>query len=258
MLIQIKKAWNQYILIRHAIPNQMWSDTVAKIPVVERLSEPEQDRLRKLATVFLHQKTINGADGFVIEDTVRIVIAAQACLLILNLDIDHFKGWHEVIVYPSSFVATHREIDQTGLVSERRKGLSGEAWLRGPVILSWTDVTANLMHCRPGSNVVLHEFAHKLDMLNGVANGMPPLHREMAIKSWTDTLSDAFATLNRHIESHHPLSVDSYAGTNPAEFFAVFSEVFFEQPLILNTHYPDVYDQFRAYYRQDPLIGQAH
>ena len=257
MILQIKQAWNRYILARHAIPMQLWFDTVERIPVLARLSTPEQDRLRKLASIFLHQKKINGAGGFVVDDTARLVIAAQACLLILYLDINHFSGWHEVIVYPDSFVATHRKIDEAGLVSERQSGLSGEAWLHGPIVLSWADVTANLTHHRPGSNVVLHEFAHKLDMLNGVANGMPPLHKNMMIKSWTATLSEAYASLNRHIDYHQPLVVDAYAGTNPAEFFAVFTEVFFEQPLILNKHYPDVYDQFRAYYRQDPLVGQV-
>lgn len=245
--------WNRLVGRCPAIPDQLWSDTLAQLPVLARLDSSEQARLRRLVRHFVHRKIINGANGYVVDDAARLVIAAQACLLILNLDIKHFSGWREVIVYPGSFVVTHRRVDKVGLVCEKQSELSGEAWLHGPVILSWADVQPDLKHHRPGANVVLHEFAHKLDMLNGVANGMPPLHGNMAMRSWSEVLSEAYATLNNHLEHHQSVAVDPYAATDPAEFFAVFTEVFFEQPLILSKHFPQVYDQFRAYYRQDPL-----
>ena len=147
----------------------------------------------------------------------------------------------------------HEEYDASGIVHETRRTLAGEAWRRGPVILSWSDAQPNSHSHGPASNVIIHEFAHKLDMLNGSANGMPPLHKNMVRKQWTESLSHAYKNLYQQIERHHHTSIDPYAAENPAEFFAVLSEVFFVKPALLNKLYPQVYRQLNLFYRQDTL-----
>lgn len=218
-----------------------------------RLGHRELHRLRKLASLFLHEKAITGAGGLEVDDFMRVYIAAQACLLILNLDLDDFQGWSEVIVYPDTFVIKREEYDASGVVHETRKALAGEAWQRGPVILSWSDARPGSHPHGPASNVILHEFSHKLDMLNGAANGMPPLHRDMVREEWTASLSHAYENLYHQVERHHHTSIDPYAAENPAEFFAVLTEVFFVQPALLHRLYPKVYRQLSLFYRQDPL-----
>ena len=229
----------------------LWQRCLSQLAAVSRLNVHERQRLRELASHFLHDKRIVGAQGLEVSDEMRVLIAAQACLLILNLDLDYFAGWREVIVYPDSFVVDHKVHDENGIVHEIRRVEGGEAWEQGPVILSWADA-------HPGDdahNVILHEFAHKLDMLNGVANGMPPLHADMSRAAWTETLSAAYDDLYRQLEHHHYSAIDPYAGESPAEFFAVLSEAFFEQPARLYRAYPGVYAQLRQFYRQDPLAG---
>lgn len=221
--------------------------------VFQHLDFREQHRLRKLASLFLHDKTISGADGFEVDLKKRVYIAAHACLLILNLDLEYYRGWHEIIVYPASFVIKREQYDDSGMVHETRRALAGEAWQRGPVILSWSDARPHSQSHGPASNVIIHEFAHKLDMLNGSANGMPPLHKNMVRKQWSETLSRAYNKLYQQIERHHHTAIDPYAAENPAEFFAVLSEVFFVKPALLHKLYPHVYHQLSLFYRQDLL-----
>ena len=253
MLKRLYRAWLQHVLLRSRIPYPLWHDSIASAPVLSSLDRREQRRLRRLASLFLHEKTITGAGGLSVDSSMRVYIAAQACLLILNLDLEYFRGWSEVIVYPHTFVVSREEYDSSGVVHETRRALAGEAWRRGPVILSWSDARAGASPHGPASNVILHEFAHKLDMLNGAPNGMPPLHYGMVREEWTAALSQAYESLYQQVERHHHTAIDPYAAESPAEFFAVLTEVFFQQPERLNHLYPDVYWQLRLYYRQDPL-----
>lgn len=253
MLKQLRRAWLQHVMFRSRIPYSLWHESLISAPVLARLSQREQHRLRKLASLFLHEKSITGAGGLAVDSTMRVYIAAQACLLILNLDLDYFQGWSEVIVYPDSFVIQREEYDDSGVVHETRRALAGEAWDRDPVILSWSDAKPGIRPHGPASNVILHEFAHKLDMLNGVANGMPPLHNNLVRENWTASLTQAYESLYRQLERHHHTTIDPYAAENPAEFFAVLTGVFFEKPDVLHNLYPQVYEQLSMFYRQDPL-----
>jgi len=253
MLKRLRRAWLQHIMFRSRIPYSLWNESLRSAPVLSRLSQREQHRLRKLTSLFLHEKVITGAGGLVVDSSMRIYIAAQACLLILNLDLDYFQGWSEVIVYPDSFVIQREEYDDSGVVHETRRALAGEAWGRGPVILSWSDAKPEARPHDSTSNLILHEFAHKLDMLNGAANGMPPLHNNMLRERWTVSLSQAYEKLFQQLERHHHTAIDPYAAENPAEFFAVLTEMFFEQPALLHRLYPEVYEQLSTFYRQDPL-----
>ena len=147
-------------------------------------------------------------------------------------------------------------MDSVGLVSKQARSLSGESWLRGPVILSWDDVAADLSATHRADNVVVHEFAHKLDMRNGRANGMPPLHADMLRTRWTEVFAEAFEHLQRRLAHHHRSVISAYAATDPAEFFAVASESFFTNPEALDHEFPLVYQQLGLFYRQDPLTRQ--
>ncbi len=241
-----------HLLQRYAIPDDEWHRTIRQLPLVANRPPAERVRLRVLTTLLLHRKVFTGVQGLELTPAMKIVIASQACLEILQLGLAAFDGWHEVIVYPGAFRVRREVQDELGLVHSDSRALSGEAWMRGPVILSWDEVVQDSFQLRKGHNVVLHEFAHKLDMLNGRANGMPPLHPDMPIEAWTQSLSEAYEQLVRRV-GHHHADINPYAATDPAEFFAVICEYFFTAPEILDEHYPRVYQQLKAYFRQDPL-----
>lgn len=250
---RLRRFWKQYRLRRNRIPWQLWHSVVLQAPVLSALNKCEKRRLRILAGFFLQRKTINGAGGLVVDDVIRVTIAAQACLLVLNLDLDYFNGWVEVIVYPAPFVAERAVVDETGVVHRQRHALGGESWGRGPLILSWSDIAPESRYQGGVRNVVLHEFAHKLDALNGAADGFPPLHKGMAVERWSHDFSSVFETLQRQLEIHQHTLIDPYAGVSPAEFFAVVTEYFFEAPRLLHRYYPDIYRDMQTFYRQDPL-----
>ena len=243
--------WRRKSILRNAHLDQAaWRNTLA-LPIFAGLTPAEQTQLADWVVLFLHDKTIFGAAGLEINDQVRFTIASQACLLILNLDPDWYRGWSEIIVYPDQFVPHREHIDEHGIVHESRYPMMGEAWLSGPVILSWADVAQ--AGTLDGMNVVLHEFAHKLDMLNGDANGLPPLHEGMRVREWADAFKVAYADFCRRVDAGEDTAIDPYASESPAEFFAVLTEIFFEAPGLLHAEYPLVYAQMRAFYRQDPL-----
>ncbi|WP_456377170.1 M90 family metallopeptidase [Thiolapillus sp.] len=212
--------------------------------------------LRKSTTLLLHEKAIHGVQGLEMTLEMKAVIASQACLIALELDPDSFDGWKELIVYPDAFKVERTFTDEYGVTHRQASPLSGESWQNGPLILSWTDVVRDSYERRPGSHVIIHEFAHKLDALNGRVNGMPPLHPDMLIEEWSNTLSQAYEHLLRQLKTGEHC-INPYAATSPAEFFAVLSEYFFTAPGILKQHCSGVYGQLAAYYRQDP-ISQLH
>jgi len=241
------------ILKRHPISQDLWEDTVNHITILKGLNETELSRLRDITTLFLYDKRFTGVQGLVPTSEMRLIIAVQACFLILNLGQEFYSGWIEIIIYPAAFRVVRASIDSAGVVHDEDKALSGESWSRGPVILSWSVVEQDTQTNIPGSNVVIHEFSHKLDMLNGAANGMPRLHADMDRETWTDTLSTAYDFLKWQLKTGNQTTVNAYAATDPAEFFAVISEYFFTAPNLLCEHCPEVYAQLKQYYRQDPM-----
>lgn len=236
---------------RQAIPDPLWMRVVSRFSFLRTLPATDQRRLRELTALFLDCKAVSGAGGLEITREMQLIVAAQACLLVLNLDLDLYDDWVEVIVYPDEFVIDHEYMSEDGVLHRVRAPLSGEAWEQGPVILSWRD--AQEADGGDGYNVVLHEFAHKIDMRNGAANGFPPLHAGMDRKAWSDTFAAAFEDFCRRTERRDDTRIDPYAAEDPAEFFAVMSEAFFETPEAVQAEYPGVYVQLAAFYRQDPL-----
>lgn len=247
------KTWYRHrILENESIPGDLWREAVARLRCLRGLSPVELERLRECITLFLHAKQISGAHGLVITSEMHVMIAAQACILILNLDLDYYEGWIEVIVYPGEFIRDYEYADEDGVVHRAREAVSGESWLGGPVILSWEDTAAAGKEA--GYNVVIHEFAHKLDMLNGDANGSPPLHAGMSQHAWSEAFSKAYAIFCLKVDADETTAIDPYAAENPAEFFAVISEAFFEMPLVVKLHFSAVYEQLALFYRQDPAL----
>lgn len=250
---------------RHAIPEPLWHASVSDLFLLRGLDGEASLRLRELTTLFVHDKAIYGASGFAVDDRMRVVIAAQACVPILNLDLDYYDNWYSIIVYPDTFVAEREEVDGIGVVHRARHALSGESWQRGPMVLSWGDIAPGEPRYGAASNVVVHECAHKLDMIGGAANGLPPLHRGMDVTVWSATFSRAYDDLHRALALGEETALDAYAGHSPAEFFAVASEAFFMTPGALHGTLPEVYGQLSLFYRQDPALrlggpqpGNAH
>ena len=250
----LQKLYRSYILKKHKIPSALWQNTIKQLPLLANLKAAELKRLKKVTTLFLQDKTFTAVQGFVLDDEKRLIIAVQACLPILNLDLAYYDGWVEIIVYPDAFIVSRDVTSEHGLVTNETRTLSGEAWSRGSVILSWADVEKDSFSLRPGHNVIIHEFSHKLDMLNGRANGMPPLHPNMNRKEWTDSLSQAYDLLVKNLEYNHHHYINEYAATSPAEFFAVVSEYFFTAPKVLKEHRTEVYNQLVLFYKQSRKI----
>ena len=251
MFGSIKTWWYNRIIQRSRLTDAQWAQAFSRLPLLERLTAAEQSRLRRLATLFLHKKSFSGTHGLVVTEDMALVIALQACLLILNLGIGWYNGWVEIIVYPGGFVPKREVTDEYGVVHQVNDALNGEAWQRGPVVLSW-DATANA-GALDGDNLVVHEFAHKLDMLTGAANGFPPIHADMDAAEWTHTFTLAFEDFQTKIETGIEIDINSYGATSPAEFIAVLSEEFFERPQVIHARYPQVYGLLRKFYRQDPM-----
>jgi len=254
MLATLRNWRRERILRRSALDDREWRTVLERYPFTRALSTEERARLRERVILFLHEKSIVGAGGLVVRDGMRMSIAAQACMLILNLDLEYYRGWVEVIVYPDEFVAEYDYVDEDGIAHHVEAPMTGESWLEGPVILSWAD--AELRGEEPGYNVVIHEFAHKLDMLNGDANGFPPLHPGMDREAWPRAFGAAYDDFCRRVARGEPSAIDAYAAEHPSEFFAVLSEAFFETPAAVRAEYRDVYRQLAAFYRQDPAARQ--
>ena len=243
-----------------SIPDELWRETLEQLPFLSRLSDEEHARLRTLAETFLAEKEFTAVGGLQLTDAMCVSIAVQGCLPILNLGLDQYRDWVGIVVYPDEFVIPRTVEDEFGVVHEYDDIASGEAWEGGPLIISWHDVQM----AGDGYNVVIHEFAHKLDMRNGEADGIPPLPTELPRREWESTLMAAYEDFCAKVDTldaaPEPLAdeivdslpLDPYAAENPGEFFAVASESFFEAPDRLATHYPALYMLFKRYFRQDP------
>jgi Mlc titration factor MtfA (ptsG expression regulator) len=246
-------AWRRKkVLAKHRIDEAQWRRATARLRFIGTLSPDETEKLKQLALLFLAEKQFSGAAGIPVTDEMRLSIAAQACLPILELGLDWYSGWTGIVLYPGDFRVKRSEMDEDGVLHEWDDELAGEAMPGGPVVLSW-DAAAHDAEI----NVVIHEFAHKLDMLNGEANGVPPLHAGMDRRAWGAAFDAALQGFCDALERGKDTWLDPYAAEHPSEFFAVISEAFFEQPHETKRRYPDVYDQLRLFYRQDPAARRG-
>lgn len=224
-----------------------------RMPFFATLPADLQLQLKGHVQVLVAEKPFVGCGGLKVTEEMRVLVAAQAALLLLNRPTAYFPNLREILVYPGAFVVQRDEHDGAGLVRQDRRVLSGESWQRGQVILSWDDVLAGAAAPADGRNVVIHEFAHQLDQQSGQANGAPFLGRRDRYAAWSATLGTAFAQLRHRLAHGEPTPIDPYGATAPAEFFAVVSELFFERPGALAQAEPALYQAFVGYYQVDPL-----
>lgn len=222
---------------------------MARSPPLRRLAASDQARLRVLATLLLQEKSLEPVQGLRLDGAQRTRLAALACLPVLKLGLSWYRGWHSIVVYPDIFVPEREHVDEAGVVHRSHAPLAGEAWQQGPVLLAWEAVERS----GSGHNVVIHEMAHKLDMLNGEPNGFPPLHPRMNRKAWSRVLDASYRELGRRHDAGEALRLDPYALESPGEFFAVTSEAFFETPRVLRGFSPELYKQLSLFYKQQPL-----
>jgi hypothetical protein len=248
MMDKLFSWWRRRRGDRLQIDESLWDQVEAGLPFLGHLSPDERLRLRLLARQFIAEKQWSGAQGLHLTPRIQLTIALQACLPILHLGLVWYAGWIGIVVYPGDFVIPRRMIDEDGVVHEYDDEVMGEAWYGGPVLISWFDHAQDA----DGINVVIHEFAHKLDMKSGDADGMPPLHAGMSRQRWIDVMSAAFRDFQQRVDSGEETPLDPYGAELPTEFFAVTSEAFFETPDVLVSEYPEVYEQLRSFYCQDP------
>lgn len=199
---------------------------------------------------FLKAKSFEGAAGFEASAQARAVIALKASVPILNLNMDYYAGWNDIIVYPGDFRVQEEYMDNIGVVHREARELCGQSLQQGPMVLSWQTIAEEQEMA--DRDVVIHECAHKLDIMNGEANGFPTLHRDMSAEHWARSFSEAFAQLERAVDSAQETALDPYAATDPAEYFAVLSETFFTNPALVVHEAPAVYAELARFYRQDP------
>jgi Mlc titration factor MtfA (ptsG expression regulator) len=251
LLLGALRGWRRNrILQQSSLDEAQWRELVSHFPFAWTLPPPEQQRLKELVILFLHEKEFATAAGLRLTSGMQEWVAIQACILILNLGLDYYRGWSGIILYPEQFVPRHQHVDEAGVIHEGDEPYSGEAWLGGPVVLSWADIQGT--EYPDGVNVVIHEFAHKLDMLNGDANGFPPLHAGMNRTAWSEAFTAAYQDFCRRVDDGEDTEIDPYASESPGEFFAVLSEAFFEIPDVVQDEYRQVYAQLAAFYRQHP------
>ncbi len=230
-----------------------WSWIMAKnLPIYDRLSELDKAELRGLIQVFLAEKDFEGCAGLVITDEIKVTIAAQACLLLLRRETDVYPKLITILVYPSAYVSNVPQHGPHGIVTEGPQGRLGEAWTSGVVVLSWDDVKLGAADVRDGHNVVFHEFAHQLDQEDGSSDGAPILPRRNLYSAWARVLGAEYDELRKVAEAGKKSVLDTYGATEPAEFFAVATEAFFEKPAQLKKKHPDLYEELKIYYNQDP------
>ena len=233
---------------------EAWREILRRrVPYLRLLPADLQLQLKKRIQVFLAEKPLLGCNGLVVTDEVRVTIAAQACLLILNRRTDYFANLRQILVYPGAFIVDRVHADSAGVLQDRRQVLSGESWSQGHVILSWDDVVAGAAIADDGRNVVIHEFAHQLDQQTGYANGAPILARRAHYQRWAQVLGEEFAKLQEQAGRGEPTLLSHYGATNPAEFFAVSSEAFFEQPEKIAAEHPALFAELSRFYRVNPL-----
>ena len=227
-----------------------WKAILEKnIPLYNRMPARLQIQLEGLVNLFIAEKRFEGCGGLEITDEIKVTIAGQACMLLLNRQTRYFPKLLTIYIYPSTFVA--REVAQEGWSTGEPR--QGESWQNGPVVLAWNSVTGGANNITDGRNVVFHEFSHRLDQEDGVADGAPILESRGCYATWAKVLGAEYAALKTKARKYRKSVVHRYGATAPAEFFAVATEAFFEKPKQMKKKHPDLYEELKNYYNLDPL-----
>jgi MtfA peptidase len=243
-------------LRRRAISDPLWRACIAHLPFVAARPAEQLERLRRMASLFLDRKEFTGAQGFVVTDRIALAVALQACLPVLELGLDHYDAFVGIVMHGDAVVAAREVIDDDGVVHTYDEELAGEAMVGGPLMLSWADVLPDPSADAPTTayNVVIHEFAHVLDMRDGQADGIPLLGSSAERRAWGEVLMAGYDRLCERIVCGYETVLDPYAAESPDEFFAVASEAFFVTPQALKEEQPAMYRLLASFYKQDPAL----
>lgn len=264
LLWMLFRRWRRKRLREREFPAEWRAILERRLPYYRCLPAADRRELEGHIQVFLAEKWFEGCAGFVVTDEVRVLIAAQACVLLLHRETDYYPGMRTVLVYPEMYLSNGRSVGPAGVVSEGPMWRRGESWYTpgagGPVVLSWRDVQAGAADVHDGFNVVFHEFAHQLDGESGAVEGTPALEDRAQFEAWSRVMAREFGALVDDLRNNRPTLLQPYGATNPAEFFAVATECFFERPRELRARHPELYQQLAAFYKQDPAalcLGQC-
>jgi hypothetical protein len=250
----ILKKWRRNRAAGRAFPLGWLAILTEKAPYYQRLNEADREELRRHILIFLNEKRFVGCGGLEITDEIRVTIAAQACILLLHRKTDYYPGLSSILVYPAAYVAKETRHLEGGVVQEGYEVRLGESWRRGAVVLSWEDVRRDAENIHDGHNVVFHEFAHQLDSSMGRGDSSEVLQKESKFIAWARTLQANYERLRREVGGNRPTLLRSYAAEDPAEFFAVATEYFFEKPKELQKAEPELYREMGNFYNQDPAV----
>jgi MtfA peptidase len=254
-LLQRFRRWREArALQRYAIPCAVWQVVLDAYPFLQRRSDADRQALRRLSSLFLASKEFSGMQGLVVDDTMAVAIAAQACLPVLHLEagLSAYDNMVGIVIHPGEVMARREVIDDDGVVHEYEEPLTGEAMPGGPVMLAWSDVATAGESAGLAYNVVIHEFAHVLDMAAGPADGIPPQANAAAAQAWAQTLDAAYARFCERVDAGEHTLLDPYGAESVTEFFAVATEAFFVAAPAFRTEHPDLHRLFCDYFRQDP------
>ncbi len=240
---------------RRAIPEPLWQLTLTRLPFLARLDDDERAELRRLCSLFLDRKQFHGVGGLEVSDDMALCVAAQACLPVLHLGLGFYDGFVGIVMHPDEVVARRSVMDDDGIVHEYDETLTGEAMGGGPVMLAWADVRDAAEAADWAYNVVIHEFAHVIDMAAGEADGVPPLPNMAARDQWIAVIDTAYERFCDLVDAGIDTVVDPYGAEAPEEFFAVAVEAFFVAALPFKRESPELYALLAGYFRQDPAAA---
>ena len=248
----ISRRFRRKKLLLMSFPDE-WEQIIRKnVPLYNRLPDSLKQQLHGLMNVFLAEKKFEGCGGLEMTNEIKVTIAAQACMLLLNRKAHYFRKLRSILVYPHTYAA--KEVSSDGrIIIEGQSVRLGESWQNGPVVLAWDSVTGGTRNIADAHNVVLHEFAHQLDQEDGSADGAPILEHRSRYVTWARVLSKEYEMLQRKKEEHRKSIMNKYGATNPAEFFAVATETFFEKSKQMKKRHPELYEELKNYYKLDPV-----
>ncbi len=250
--MRLFKKWRRKRTAARHFPLEWLRILGSNVRFYQRLPAADQEELRRHILIFLVEKRFEGCGGLEITDEIRVTIAAQACILLLHRQTDYYPGLRWILVYPAAYVAKATRHLPGGVVEEGYDVRLGESWRRGAVVLSWDDVRRDAADIHDGHNVVFHEFAHQLDSSMGSGDSSEVLQRRSAFIAWARVLGDNYERLRRDVDRNRPTLLRSYAAAGPAEFFAVATEYFFERPKEMQKLYPELYEELKNFYHQNP------
>jgi hypothetical protein len=246
------KNWRRNRLASRRFPDEWLAIVERNVPLYRRLTPEDKKELQRHILIFTAEKKFEGCAGLQITDEIKVTIAAQACILLLHRKTDYYPGLYSILVYPQSYLVKKTQHLVGNLLVEGPDIRLGESWHRGAVVLSWDDVRRSAADIHDGHNIVLHEFAHQLDDSGGKGDSTPVLQRRCRYITWARVLQKDYQKLQRDVIRRCDTLLDEYGATNPAEFFAVATEFFFERPKELQKLHPDLYEELRHFYQQDP------